>query len=98
MKMFKKKRENVWKYNRFLKPICEAFTDHKHCKLIAWDSSFGEGGYRYANRHDFYYKCKICGWTFFNHHVSPEDLEYIKRFEAGERLKEYEREDNKTEN
>jgi hypothetical protein len=81
-----RKKKDDFSYNRFLKPICEAFTDHKNCRLIAWDSSFGEGGYKYANRHDFYYKCNICGYVFFNHRVSPEDLEYIKKFEATERL------------
>ena len=92
--MIKKKRQkDIWKYNSFLKPICEALTDHKHKELIAWDSSFGEGGYRYANRHDFYYKCKICGYVFFNHKVSAKDLAFIMKFEAEERLKKYEKEE-----
>lgn len=75
-----KRTKNPWDYNSFLKPICGAFTDHRHHKLLAWDASFSDGGYKYANRHDFYYKCKLCGYVFFNNHVSDEDLEYIKEW------------------
>lgn len=76
-----KRKKNPWDYNRFLKPICEVLTNHKHRKLFAWDASFSDGGYKYANRHDFYYKCDICGYVFFNNRVSPEDLEYIKKWD-----------------
>ena len=84
------KRKNDWDYNRFLKPICEVLTDHRHHKLLAWDASFSDGGYKYANRHDFYYKCKTCGWVFFNHHPRPEDIEEIKKWEDnnGQRTEE----------
>ena len=87
----KKKIKNPWGYNVFLKPICELITNHRHCRLMAWDESFGKGGYKYANRHDFYYKCKICGYVFFNHKVREKDLQYIKKFEAEERLKKLNR-------
>lgn len=77
----KRKKKDIFDYNALLKPFCKFFTNHKHRRLISWDSSFSEGGYKYANRHDFYYKCKICGYVFFNHHVSKEDLEYIKNYD-----------------
>lgn len=73
--------KNIFSYNRFLKPICGLLTNHRHKKLISWTSSFSTGGYKYMNRNDFYYKCKICGYVFFNHHVSDKDLEYIKRYD-----------------
>ena len=76
-----RRKKNPWDYNRFLKPICEVFTNHRHKKLFTWDESFSTGGYKYANRHDFYYKCNICGYVFFNNHISPEDLEYIKKWD-----------------
>ena len=56
--------KDIFSYNKFLKPICEKITNHKHKKLIAWDENFSTGNYKYANRHDFYYKCKICGYIF----------------------------------
>ena len=87
----KASRSSLWNYNHFLKPICGLFTDHRHRKLIGWSAPFSENGYKYANRYDFYYKCKFCGWTYFNHSPSKEDLEYIKKFDAEERLKEYDR-------
>lgn len=62
----------------WLKPICEKLTNHKHNKLVMWDSDFEERDYKYPNRSAFYYKCNICGYVFFNHHISKEDLEKIK--------------------
>ena len=73
--------KDIFNYNRLLKPICEKLTHHKHRKLISWTDDFVKRGFKYPNRSDFYYKCKICGWTFFNHKVSKEDLEYIKKWE-----------------
>ena len=75
------KKKNPWDYNRFLKPICECLTNHKYHKLFAWTEGFSKGGYKYPNRHDFYYKCKICGYVFFNHHVNKKDLEFIKEWD-----------------
>ena len=77
----KRKKKDIFDYNALLKPFCGFFTHHKHRRLISWDASFSEGGYKYANRHDFYYKCKCCGYVFFNHYVSKEDLEYIKNYD-----------------
>ena len=72
--------KDIFNYNRLLKPICERLTHHKHRELISWTDDFVKRGFKYPNRSDFYYKCKICGWTFFNHKVSKEDLEYIKNW------------------
>ena len=73
-------------YTRWwLKPICELITNHKYKRLIAWDKSFSDNNYKYANRHDFYYKCKICAYEFFNHKVSKKDLEYIKEYDRNEK-------------
>ena len=84
--MFKRKKyRDPFEYNRFLEPICRIITHHRPHRLIAWDESFRKGGCKYPNRHDLYYKCKICGYVFFNHHVSEKDLQYIKEFEE-ERL------------
>ena len=80
----KKDVKDIFSYNSFLKPICELITNHKHRRLISWDASFSDGGYKYANRHDFYYKCKICGYVFFNHSPRKEDLEYIKEYDKKE--------------
>ena len=68
--------KDIFNYNRVLKPICEKLTDHKHRRLIGW-----KNGYKYANRHDFYYKCKICGYVFFNHKPTKKDLEFIKKWD-----------------
>ena len=38
------------------------------------------------------YKCKICGWVYFNHNPSKEDLQYIKKFDAEKRLEELDKE------
>lgn len=80
--MKSKKGKDIFKYNKLLKPICEKLTDHKHRELVGWDESFGtKDNYKYANRHDFYYKCKICGYLYFNHKPSLKDLEYIKEYD-----------------
>ena len=77
----KKRNKDIFKYNRILKPICEKITNHKHKRLIGWTNSFSERGYKYANRADFHYKCKICGYIFFNHEVNERDLEFIKEYD-----------------
>lgn len=69
---------NEFRYNRLLKPICEKLTKHKYRKLIFWDKTFSDNGCKYPNRYNFYYKCKICGYTFFNHKISKENLEKNK--------------------
>ena len=74
--------KDIFKYNRLLKPICQKLTDHKHRRLISWSAAFEENGFKYANRYDFYYKCNVCGYVFFNHKVSKEDLEYIKNYKG----------------
>ena len=86
----KKKTDNIWGYNKLLKPICEAFTHHKHRKFIGCTEDYINNGYKYPNRSDFYYKCKTCGWVFFNHHPRPEDIEEIKKWEDnnGQRTEE----------
>ena len=71
-------KEEIFSYNKFLKPICSLITKHNHRRLIGWDEGFEQGGYKYANRHDFYYKCKICGYVYFNHKPTKEELEFIK--------------------
>jgi hypothetical protein len=76
-----KKNKDIFRYNRLLKPICEKITDHKHRKLVGWDASFSNGGYKYANRHDFYFKCKVCGYVYFNNTPRKEELEYIKEWD-----------------
>ena len=79
MKNETKRSDAIFKTKWWLVPICEKITNHKHRKLIGWDESFVERGCKYPNRSDFYYKCKICGLVFFNHNVSKEDLERIKK-------------------
>lgn len=69
---------NIFKH-KWYKPICEKITNHKYCKLISYTKDFEDRGFKYPNRSDFYYKCKICGYVFFNHHISKEDLEKIKK-------------------
>ena len=76
--------KNIFSYNRLLKPICEKITNHSHKRLIGWDESFSRNGYKYANRHEFYYKCKICGYIFFNHMATEKDLKFIKEHDRNE--------------
>lgn len=45
-------KKDIFRYNRFLKPICEKITNHRHRRLISWQESFSKNGYKYANRHD----------------------------------------------
>ncbi len=70
--------KDVFKTRTWLVPICKLLTKHKHRELIGCSEDFIERGYKYPNHSDFYYKCKICGWVFFNHNVSEKDLEKIK--------------------
>lgn len=74
-------KKNIFRHNRLIKPICEKITNHRYSRLIGWTESFSKSGYKYANRNDFHYKCKICGYVYFNHRVSNKDLEYIKRWD-----------------
>lgn len=76
--MKKKEPIDVFNYNHILKPICEKLTHHKHRRLIGWCKEFEDNGYKYPNRYDFWYKCNICGFCFFNHKIIKEDLEKIK--------------------
>lgn len=70
--------KDLFHYSSFLKPICEHLTHHKYNKLILWQKSFGDFGYQNSEKHDFYYKCIICGYVFLNNHPSKEDIKYIK--------------------
>lgn len=76
-----KRNKDIFNYNRLLKPICDKLTGHSHRRLIGWDDSFSKCGYKHHERHDFYYKCKICGYTYFNNRPKKEDLEYIKEYD-----------------
>ncbi len=38
--------------------ICERLTKHKHRKLWAWCDS--------VEPHEYYYKCKLCRYSFWN--------------------------------
>ena len=71
-------KRKLFSYNKLIKPICEKITHHRNRKIISWDNSFSENNYKYPNRHNFYYKCKICGYVFFNNKPSIEEIEYIK--------------------
>lgn len=75
------KKQNLFRYSAILEPICEKITNHKFCKLIGWTHDFVDRNFKYPNRSDFYYKCKICGYVFFNHQVTKQDLEKIKNWE-----------------
>jgi len=73
--------KDIFDYNTFLEPICKVLTNHRYNKLVGWTDKFSKNGYKYPNRNDFYYKCKICGYVFFNHKVSKEDIEFIKKWD-----------------
>lgn len=74
------KKKDIFDYNSFLKPICELLTNHRHKEIIFFSDDFRRRGYKYPNRSDFYYKCKICGYVFFNNKINKEDLEKIKQW------------------
>lgn len=78
------KKRDIFSYNRVIKPICGLLTNHRYRKLIGWDDSFSKDGYKNVHNHDFYYKCKICGWTYFNHTPRLEELEFIKERDKNE--------------
>ena len=82
--MKKTKEFDIFNHNIILRPICEKLTHHKHRKLIGWCEEFSKNGYKNAKNYDFWYKCNICGYTFFNHKVSKEDLEKIKQHDKEE--------------
>lgn len=65
-------------YISWLAPICEKTTHHRYNRFLGCDEDFIKGGYKYQNRHDFYYKCKICGEVFFTHKIKPDDLQKLK--------------------
>ena len=69
----------TFKTRWWLVPICEKLTNHRYNKLVMWTRDFEDRNFKYPNRSDFHYKCKICGLLFFNHNISKEDLERIKR-------------------
>lgn len=73
--------DQIFHYNRLISKICDLITHHKNRELVSWDKSFSDSGYKYPNRHDFYYKCRTCGYLFFNNTISKEDLNYIKQYD-----------------
>ena len=77
--------KGIFNYNSFLKPICEKLTNHKYARILGCDKSFVDGGFKYPNRHDFYYKCKICGYVYFHHKPTKEDIEWLREQEKGEK-------------
>lgn len=66
-------------HERWYAPICKKLTNHKYNKLVLWSEDFVKRGFKYPNRSEFYYKCKICGYLFWNNHISKDDLEKIKK-------------------
>ena len=72
------KKLDLFEVRWWLKPLCGLVTNHKHKRLIFYSDNFRQRGFKYPNRADFHYKCKICGYVFFNHHINKEDLEMIK--------------------
>lgn len=64
----------------WLVPLCEKITNHKYNKLVFYTQRFVDDGFKYPNRNDFHYKCRICGYLFFNHKISPKNLEKIKKW------------------
>ena len=72
---------DIFSHNRLLKPICERITNHKYRRLISWTKSFSKNGYKYANRNDFYFKCKVCGYVYFNHRPTAKEIEFIKKWD-----------------
>lgn len=77
----KKKKKDLFDNISWLVPICEKITNHKHRIFLGCDEGFIKSGYKYQNRHDFYYKCKICGEVFFNHKINEQDLQKLKERE-----------------
>ena len=77
--------KDIFDYNRVLKPICRLITNHRHRKIISCTEDFIRRGYRAPHRSDFYYKCKVCGWVFFNNCPTEEEIKQIKEWEK-ERL------------
>ena len=77
--------KDIFDYNRFLKPICRVLTNHRHRKLIGWQESFSVN--KNPKYYDFYYKCKICGYVYFNNKPSADDLEHIKEYDKEEKVK-----------
>lgn len=80
-------KKNIFNYNRLLKPICEHFLHHRFSRLIGWSGDFNERGFKYPNHSDFYYKCKVCGYVYFNNHPSKEDIKFIKNWKGNEENK-----------
>lgn len=76
--MKKKNKDDIFDSIEWLVPICERMTQHRNCVFIGCDEGFIKGGYKYQNRHDFYYKCKLCGLVFFTHKIGDEDLKKLK--------------------
>ena len=73
-------KKDIFKYNRILKPICEKLTYHKYREIVGCTNNFVDRGYKYPNRSDFYYKCKICGYLYFNNHPTKKEIEKIKKW------------------
>lgn len=73
-----KRNKDIFSYNKCLAGICVMLSNHKHRKLIGWDESFETNNFKRPDQYDFYYKCKICGYVFFNHKPTLQELNFIK--------------------
>ena len=74
-------KKNIFEYNRVLKPICGVLTKHNCRKVIGWNENFLNKYYETIDEADVYYKCKICGYVYFNHTPTKKELEFIKKNE-----------------
>lgn len=74
----KKEDSNIFKYNKVLKPICGLFTKHNRRRILGWSDNID---YNNLSKSDYYYKCKVCGYVYFNNNPSKEDIEFIRSYE-----------------
>lgn len=72
--------KDIFSHNPILKPICEKLTNHSYRRIISCTNDFVERNFKYPNRSDFYYKCKICGYVYFNHSPRKEEIEFLKNW------------------
>lgn len=58
-----------------IQKICEKLTGHRFRRLYAWDADFNGSN---IEKHDFFYKCKICRLIYFNNCPTKKELDIIK--------------------